>query len=207
MDSNALHLKAFQALGERLGVPFTQALLERTVGMHNNQILPLWLGDKAGPLPPARLQELADEKEAHYRKLAATDLQPVPGVLDFVKRLEAAHITFAVGSSGPRENVNLALSLLGIKDRVTAVVTGSDISHGKPHPEVFLKAVAGLGLPAANCVVFEDATVGVQAALAAGCRAVAITTTRTRDALLDVGAHLVIDGFEDVDPKNLEALL
>ena len=171
VDSNALHLQAFQALGAQLRVPFSEELLKRTVGMHNNQILPLWLGERAGPLSAARIQTLAEEKEELYRAMAATQLQPIPGVLDFVARLEAAGVPLAVGSSGPRENVELALTRLGLKGRMKSVITGSDISHGKPHPEVFLKAVAGLGIPALRCVVIGRRRGGRP--LAAGCQAVA----------------------------------
>ena len=146
VDSNALHLQAFQALGAQLRVPFSEELLKRTVGMHNNQILPLWLGERAGPLSAARIQTLAEEKEELYRAMAATQLQPIPGVLDFVARLEAAGVPLAVGSSGPRENVELALTRLGLKGRMKSVITGSDISHANPTRSLF-EGRGGTGHP------------------------------------------------------------
>ena len=206
VDSNALHLRAFQALGRRLGVDFTEQFLQQTVGMHNNQILPLWLGSHLGAaLNAARIEELAQEKESLYRGYAAQELTAVEGVLDFIKVLEENHIPLAVGSSGPRENVELALGRLGLKHRMSAVVTGSDIKHGKSNPEVFLKAAAGLNIAPERCIVFEDAVVGVQAALSAGCRAVAITTSNSRAALSK--AHIIIDRFDELTIEALHQIL
>lgn len=205
VDSTVLHLRAFQQLGDKLGVPFTKELLQRTFGMHNNEILPLWLGAKLGAsLTQARVQELADEKESLYRSLAASELGPVPGVLGLVERLRTAGHPIAIGSSGPKQNVALAIERLGLKPHLKAVVTGHDIKHGKPDPEVFVKAAAGLGLPPAQCVVFEDAVVGVEAALSAGCKAVAITTSNPREKLLR--AHLVVDEFEPLTLAKLQSL-
>jgi len=109
----------------------------------------------------------------------APDLPAMPGAVAAVKALAAAGYPLAVTSSGIREYIALVLDRLGIADRFAVVVTGADVTHGKPHPEPYLVTAARLGLPPAACVVFEDATVGVLAAKAAGMRCIAVPNPDT----------------------------
>lgn len=104
----------------------------------------------------------------------APALPAMPGAIEAVNALHAAGYPLAVASSGIREYIALVLDRLGIADRFAVVVTGADVTHGKPHPEPYLVAAERLGLPPAACVVFEDATVGVVAAKAAGMRCIAV---------------------------------
>ena len=83
----------------------------------------------------------------------------------------------AVGSSGPAENVQLAIERLGVGRLLSATVTGNDVKRGKPDPQVFLTAAARMQVPPVRCVVVEDAPVGVEAAHRGGMRAVAIAST------------------------------
>jgi len=100
-------------------------------------------------------------------------LLAMPGAVAAVNALAAGY-PLAVTSSGIREYIMLVLNRLDIADRFAVVVTGADVTHGKPHPEPYLVTAARLGLPSADCVVFEDATVGVLAAKAAGMRCIAV---------------------------------
>ncbi len=104
----------------------------------------------------------------------APTLLAMPGAVEIVNALHAAGYPLAVTSSGIREYIMLVLDRLGIADRFAVIITGTDVTHGKPHPEPYLVTAARLGLPPAACVVFEDATVGVLAAKAAGMRCIAV---------------------------------
>lgn len=201
VDSSKTHFQAWSELGERHSHPFSQALFERTFGMHNAQILPLWLGPEASE---EKLQLLADEKEELYRKLAREVLAPLEGVTELVRELNAADVRLAVGSSGPHANVSLILEILGLRDCFRALSTGDDVSHGKPHPEVFLKAAERLQLKPSQCVVVEDAPQGIEAARAAGMAVVAVTSSRPADQL---PADLVVDSLADLSLARLRALL
>ncbi len=88
-------------------------------------------------------------------------LPAMPGAVEAVNALYNAGYPLAVASSGIREYIVLVLDRLGIADRFRVVITGADVVHGKPHPEPYLVTAARLGVPPADCVVFEDATVGV----------------------------------------------
>lgn len=198
VDSNPAHLEAFQRIGGELGVPFTLEMLQRSVGMHNNRIFPMWLGDG---LTPERIKELSDKKERIYREIAAPKLQPIPGSVGLVRSLHEAGVTLAVGSSGPRANVELAVRTLKVEKYFHAWVTGDDVQHGKPAPDIFLKASERLGRAPRDCVVIEDAPQGVQAALAAGMRVVAVTTSLPAEKLS--AAHHVIESLDELRPETL----
>ncbi len=100
-------------------------------------------------------------------------------------------IPCAIGSSTHRLNIDTGLSILGFTERFAAVVTAEDVRNGKPDPEVFLTAAARIGIPPEQCVVFEDALVGIEAAHRGGMQAVAVATTNPIDRLepADVAVH------------------
>lgn len=202
VDSNDAHFQAFRRIGAELGRDFSDAELQQTFGMHNNQIFPLLLKEA---LTQQRIEQLADQKEHYYRELARTSLQPIPGALALFAALRSAGWKVAIGSSGPARNVRLAIEVLGIGAELDAVVTGDDIHHGKPAPDVFLLCLERLGLPAAQCVVLEDAPQGVTAALAANIPAVALTSSRP--AALLGHAQLVVDHLAALDPPRLAQII
>jgi beta-phosphoglucomutase len=104
----------------------------------------------------------------------------------------------AVATSATRRDVERVLVELGLRSRFDVVVTADDVRWGKPHPEVYLKAAAGLAVDPGACVVFEDAVVGVQAARAAGMRVIGVTTAHTGDELIRAGAERAVPDFQDV---------
>lgn len=191
---------AWSRLGERLGTPCSRDLFESTFGMHNRQIIPIWLGDD---IPELRMDELSREKEAIYREVAAADIRPLAGAVSLITALAKSGFPLAVGSSAPGANVRMVLEALGIADHFAALSTGDDVTHGKPHPEVFLGAASKLGIEPSRCVVVEDAPQGVRAGLAAGCRVVAVTSTRPA-AQLDE-AHRVVASLEELDADAIRA--
>ena len=202
VDSNEAHFETFQKMGRELGVSFPAELWKRTIGMHNKEIFPLWLG---ADLSPERARELAARKEAMYRELAETRLKAVPGVVALIEALHAAGFRLAVGSSGPRENVALAIRKLEIAPYLRAVVTGDDVTHGKPHPEIFLTAASRIELAPDRCLVIEDAPQGIRAARAAGMRVVGITTSREAEHLAE--ATRIISSFEELAVAGVAELL
>jgi sugar-phosphatase len=126
-----------------------------------------------------------------YWELAAGNVEPLPGLTAFLDRLVG--VPKAVATSAVRASALRMLDELGLIAAFDAVVTADDITHGKPHPEIYLTAAAKLVVAPERCLVFEDAPAGIAAARAAGMTCVGITTTRR---ILE-GAHHVIDGYED----------
>jgi len=202
VDSSEAHYIAWSRLGEELGVPHSRSLFESTFGMHNRQILPLWLGES---LPPDEVERLSERKEAMYREVAALSVEPVDGVVELIRDLSRAGFRLAVGSSGPRPNVLLVLGILQAAELFHGLSTGDEVLHGKPHPEVFLKAAAKLGLEPERCVVVEDAPQGIEAGLAAGSRVIAVATTRPENEL--TRAHRVVRSLREVTVEGILELV
>jgi beta-phosphoglucomutase len=202
IDSTEAHFAAWSRLGDEVGVPMRREIFEGTFGMHNRQILPLWLGDH---LESAEIERLSERKEAMFRKEAPSSVRALDGAVELVEQLDNAGFALAVGSSGPRANVELILDLLGVRARFDALATGDDVHHGKPDPEVFLTAAARLSLPPGSCAVIEDAPQGIQAGLRAGCRVIAVASTRPRSEL--GAAHLVVESLREVRAGAVQSLL
>ncbi|MBI2570736.1 MAG: HAD family phosphatase [Candidatus Schekmanbacteria bacterium] len=202
VDSAAAHLAAWQRLGDEVGEPFSEELFRSTFGMHNNQIVPSWLGRAVSE---AEVAALATRKESLYRGEAARCVRAIPGAVALVRVLAAGGWRLAVGSSGPRANVELLLSVIGVAGLFAGLATGDEVREGKPHPEIFLIAARLLGLAPARCLVIEDAPQGITAARRAGCPVIAVATTHDARELGD--ANAVLSGMEQVDATIIRAVL
>ncbi|MEO7425007.1 MAG: HAD family phosphatase, partial [Fibrobacteria bacterium] len=171
-------------------------------GMKNEAIIPGILG---WTRDEGEIRRLSLRKEVLYRDLILErGLEPLPGVGPFLERLREAGIPRVIGSSTHRLNITTSLDLLGWKDFFSAIVSAEDVRKGKPDPDVFLKAAAKIGRAPAVCVVFEDAPMGVEAALAGGMKAVGVAGTHGGAVLAK--AHKVVRRLDELDIPALEAL-
>lgn len=182
IDSHEAHERSWFALAAELGKELARETFVSTFGQRNESILPFlgWAeqGDRE------RIQQLGDRKEGLYREiLRAEGIEPLPGVEALLENLAAAGIPCAIGTSTPRANVECVLEITGLGGFFQDIAASEDVTRGKPDPEVFLKAAAKLGAEPADCVVIEDAHVGIRAARAAGMKAVAVTTTHPAESL------------------------
>lgn len=132
------------------------------------------------------------DKELLYRvflEMMPGRLQPLPGVPGFIRDCKANGLKVALASSADDVKVYPILKHIGIDPaEFDAIVTGSMVARKKPAPDVFLEAVRRLGVPAASCLVAEDAVAGIEAALGAGCRAIGLTTAFPAVVLKAAGA-------------------
>jgi len=195
VDSGAHHREAWIRMLGELGVTAPPGFWRQTIGRPSAEAVPLLLGES---IAPAEARRLARRKQEHYLTLTARGPQAVPGVAAFVETLHAREIPLAVATSARRSDAIELLGPLGLLERFRVIVTVEDVARGKPDPEVYLLAARGLGVPADACLVFEDAVVGVQAALRAGMRAVGVATAYEPADLLAAGAERVIGTFEDL---------
>ncbi len=138
----------------------------------------------------------AENREVERREIE--DLEgviPLPGALELLARLPADRWTIVTSCTRPLAEVRIKAAGLPQPEKL---ITASDITHGKPHPEPFLKGAAVLGFPAEQCVVFEDVPAGVRAGKAAGGRVIAFTTTFQESALRDAGADSILRNCTDI---------
>ena len=127
-----------------------------------------------------------------------TDLRLLPGVEKFIRELHAAGKTLAVTSSAVRSSIEAVLDRFDLLRPFTLIVDGSEVTQPKPHPEPYLLTASKLGLSPKMCVVFEDSTVGVQAAKAAGMYCVAVRNPNAKTHQDLTPADLVVDSFESL---------
>jgi HAD superfamily hydrolase (TIGR01509 family) len=193
LDSGAHHRDAWRQLLAELGVEPAADFWRRTIGRPAEEAVAHLL-DR--PVPPAEAAALARRKRAHYTRLATRGMLPVPGAPAFVGRLASEGVPRAVATSASRHDVETLLTAIGVRRHFEVVVTADDVRWGKPNPEVYLRAAAGLGLPPEGCLVFEDSVVGVHAARNAGMRVIGLTTAHSARELLAAGAERAVADFE-----------
>lgn len=175
LHSTDLHMKAWVLYLERNGVEDT-SVIYRMLGKRNDEIVRDIFGDG---LPEAEVLEHGAAKERLYRELMEPVLETsyVAGVREFLRAAHAQGIPLALATNAEPLNVDFVLDHAGLKPLFSAIVDGSQVTHAKPHPEVFLTAAQRIGVAPRNCVIFEDSPGGIQAALSAGARVVGLLTT------------------------------
>jgi beta-phosphoglucomutase len=171
VDSRAAHLRSWQLLGEETGHHVTEAEFSRGFGRTSREVI----RESFGVIDDATVHRLDLRKEAIYRDIIRDHIPVMPGADDLLSRLHEMNIPLAVGSSGPPENVMLVCDTMGWTPKFSAIVTGADVTRGKPDPQVFLIAADRLKMSPAECVVIEDAPPGIEAARRAKMRVVALT--------------------------------
>lgn len=122
----------------------------------------------------------------------------IEGAKEFVERSHAAGRRHGLTTSASRSTQQLAFGTFGFGRFFDAIVTGEDITNGKPHPEPYQLTAEKLGLPTRDCLVIEDSINGVLSGKAAGCRVIAITGTFPVAALIEAGADYIITSFNEV---------
>ena len=201
IDSGAHHRHAWRALLAELGTePAHPEHWRLTIGRPREEAIPLLLGRGVSG---AEARRLGRRKRDLYQERAQTGMEPVPGVPEFLHALERQHVARAVGTSASRWDAERLLDDLGLLRFFDVVVTADDVMLGKPDPEVWAQAARRLRVTPAHCVVFEDAPVGIQAARAAGMRAIGATTAHTDAELLAAGADRTIPDFQGLEWSSI----
>lgn len=204
VDSYDAHLESWLAMAQEQGQSFTRADFDLVFGRTSFEIIAeLWKGAK---LSREEMAQMDDRKEALFREILKGKFPAMPGAKELIVSLDEAGFQLAVGSSGPPENIEFVLNKLGVKNYFGAIVTGKDVTRGKPDPEVFLTAAKKVGVDPSRCVVVEDAPAGVAAAHAGGMRCVGMASTgRTPEMLCE--AELVVNSLTSLTPESFEQLI
>lgn len=202
VDTAKYHYLAWRSLARRLGFDFSPAHNERLKGVSRMASLDILLevGGISG-VSDADKQRMADEKNAEYVSLISrmTPDEVLPGAEDFLRSLRAAGIRTALGSAS--KNAMTILDRLQLTPLFDAIVDGTKVAKAKPDPEVFLRGAEALGVAPAECVVFEDAEAGIEAAIAGGMRCVGIGSPDILGR-----ANLVVPGLSAMTLDRLRAL-
>ncbi len=198
VDSYQPHFHSWQKMLAEYSIELTEPEFRATFGRTSRDIILALCGDR---FPLEQLQAFDDRKESLYRDIIRDDFPAVDGAAKLIDTLYAAGFALAVGSSGPTENVALALESLGCEEKISARVTGSDVTRGKPDPQVFQRAAEQLGVEPRYCAVVEDAPAGVEAANHAEMTSIGLIGTATREQLSH--ADLVVESLHELTPENI----
>jgi HAD superfamily hydrolase (TIGR01509 family) len=181
IDSSRCHEKSWEHLAQEEGRILPADHFEKGFGRKNEIIIPEILG---WTTDAAEIARLSLRKEALYRELVRDqEMDAMTGVRTWLERLEAAGVPCAVGTSTHRANIELSMAKVRLGSFFQGVITSEDVQHGKPNPEVFLKAAALIARRPERCVVFEDSFAGLRAAWNGGMKCVAVATTHSAGAL------------------------
>jgi beta-phosphoglucomutase-like phosphatase (HAD superfamily) len=206
IDSMGYHAQSWLVFCQRHGITIDLPdLMRRTTGRTGTECM----GELFGrPMTAAQALPLVHEKEVIYRELFAPVFQEVAGFKAFAAQARAMGLKIGVGTAGDQHNIAFAMRHLKMQDAPSAIVGGDQGFAGKPEPAIFLEAARLLNAPAAECIVFENAPFGIEAARRGGMRAVAICTSHTAAELS--GPHVlasVRDYNELRESQFLEKLL
>ena len=178
VDNMGIHNQAWVAWAETEGLPHTP---EEVLGLTHGTLKDI----VSRFFPEAAIEhslERGAKKEALYREMFGDRLAAIDGLVPFLDALRAEGKQIALATAGDLENVAFILDGLHLRGYFDFIVTGEEVAEGKPHPEVFEKALQGLGLPATECVIFEDSPAGIEAARRAGVAAVLVHPWSPREA-------------------------
>jgi HAD superfamily hydrolase (TIGR01509 family) len=200
VDTDALHLTAFQSVLAKHGVALTKAqYVEKIMGSSNALI-----GEAFLPHLSTADQEAAIEaKEAAFRNMLG-ELRPAAGVAALLDFAEAEGIGCAVVTNAPRANAVVVLQALGLAARLPMQIIGPELARPKPDPLPYLTGLERTGAVAAHSVAFEDSLSGLRAAFGAGLAVVGMTTTLDEATLKRAGATIAVADF--TDPRIFELI-
>ena len=201
-DTGSIHFESWVKMAKEIGVAFTRELFEQTFGQQSTTITRKLVGSEVDPV---LVKKWANLKEEYYREMIKDKLVPLSGVIRIINDLKSKGFKLAVGSSGPPENVDLLLTQLKIKENFDVIITAAEVKKGKPEPDVFLIVAKNLKINPKNCIVIEDAPVGLEAAKRAGMMSIAITTTHKKEQLL--GAQLIINDLTEITSTDILNLI
>jgi beta-phosphoglucomutase len=202
LDSYKIHYQCWRALAEKHAITLREREFDSLFGRRGNEIVREIWGKN---LPPEQVVSIHRQKQALYREKLQGNFPEMEGAIQLIDGLAAEGFVLGIGSSAPPENVEVSLNGLDRTDSFKAVVSGDDVTRGKPDPQVFLLAAQRMAVGPSSCAVIEDAPAGIAAALAAGMTAIALAGTAPRESL--TMAHLVVTSLRQLTPQQISALI
>lgn len=203
VNSNPFHLAKWVDFLNRHQIRFNaEELPELILGKRNDTAFRYFFGPD---ITRAESKALSEELEAVFRKAFRPHAKPLPGLNALIRECSAAGVPMAVASSAMRKNIDFVVEAIGYRPYFRATVSGDEVTHPKPDPEIYLKAAEYLGINPADAVAFEDSFVGIGAVKNAGMKCVAIASTFPIEKLEPL-ADLAVPGFESINLERLRAL-
>jgi HAD superfamily hydrolase (TIGR01509 family) len=207
IDSNPFHKIAWEKFLSGQEIPFDDQLFDNVLsGRTGPTSLRMIFGDD---LSQDKLDLFLEEVDSNYQTILreSEDVRPIAGVHAFLNQISGNGLRLALATSAPELNIELGLQKLKLENTFKHIVGKVDVSHGKPHPEVYLRSLELLGMAAENCIVFEDSKAGIQSARSAGIKVVGIASGHSKEELLKEGVSMVVDDFIGMELDQILSLI
>lgn len=196
-DTLELHFTSFKQALTDYDFELTREKFLESFGKNNTEGLQAYYGRE---LDPEFIKEVSDKKEEIYRRLCKEFVKPIPGVVEWIDYFNKQGLKQAIGSSAPKENIDVALDATNLRHYFKIAMAGADLPS-KPAPDLFLKVAESLGSQPEECVVIEDAVAGVRAGNSAGMVTAGIVGTCSGEEL---PADLILDDYLGSPAEFLE---
>lgn len=198
VDTAVFHYAAWKKMANELGFDISEEFNETLKGISRMDSIARILEHGKMDLPEERILELATLKNQWYVEMIdeMTEENILPGITELISQIKANGLKMALGSAS--KNAPRILERIGLAPLFDAVVDGNSVLRSKPDPEVFIKGAEALGLKNEECLVVEDAYAGIEAAHAAGMKAIGIGTAENLP-----NADLILASFQGVDITEL----
>lgn len=203
IDSERLGFRAWHVAGDELGVPIDDALIRGFVGITKASCLEQ-LTERLGSRAAA--EELFAAHERARDELATTELTLKPGAREVLEALDRRGVYLGLATSTSTASARATLERMGLARYFDGMTFGDEVAHGKPAPDIYLKAAARAGVDPAACAVVEDSPNGTRAGHAAGMRVYLVPDTIEPDDEIRSKAAAVLDSLFDLEGA-LEPLL
>jgi HAD superfamily hydrolase (TIGR01509 family) len=192
-DTDSVHLPTWVDVLEPYGVEVDEAFYKESIsGRTTGEIIRALLPD----LTDEENRSVGDAKEANFRE-RASDLKPLPGLVEFVERGREMGMWIALVTNAPVENVEAILPALELRDLFDVVVLADEVEAVKPDPAPYRAALEKTGVPPGEALAFEDSVSGISSSFATGIPTVGITSSQAPERLLRAGAFMTADDFTD----------
>ncbi|GAA0546800.1 HAD family hydrolase [Chitinophaga japonensis] len=204
INDMAYHVDAwYHMLTGDLGASLDREAVKKEMYGKNEEVLVRIFGN--GRFSQAEMADISIEKEKRYQQAYLPHLQLIAGLPQFLESAHSQGIPMAIGSAAITFNIDFVLDNLHIRHYFKAIVSADNVKHSKPDPETYLKAAALLNMDPEQCIVFEDAPKGVEAAANAGMHCVVLTTMHTREEF--AAYSNIIDFVDDYTAPVLDRLI
>ncbi len=196
IDDMQYHIKAWHRIVNELGANISLERMKEECYGKNHELLERMF---PGRFTRQEKDHMSLEKEKQYQAEFRPQLKLISGLDDFLQKAHEGNIKMAIGSAAIMFNIDFVLDGLNIRPYFDVLVSADDVVNSKPDPETFLTCAESLGINAADCIVFEDAPKGVEAALNANMKVVVITTMHTKEEFAAYpNVVCFIEDFKDV---------
>ena len=197
VDNYHVHIDAWLAISTKYGGPTSREAIIADLHGTNFEICQKYFG----PTSEEDAERIAEEKEAKYRELYASHIEPVKGLMAFLDHLKYLHIPMAVGTMGTKENARFVIDALGLHPYLSHWRSAESVERGKPHPDIFLECLQPwepLYLEPNRLWVIEDTSSGVAAGKACGATVIGVRTSKSDEELRNAGADCTVSDYDEL---------